>query len=145
MKKIILILFSFFSFTFGALPFTVENVHNLRIMLINHSDIVSQKQIKNIKINIEKKLKKHKINFKGVDPSTLAIVIETTKVNKTNIANIQLIISEEVITRRKNNINTFAFTYYTNDFFEIEEETGIEESIDALLEQFLELYEEDME
>lgn len=145
MKKIILILFSLYSFAFGAVPFTVENIQNLRILLINHSDIVSKKQIENIKIDIQKNLEKHGINLKEIDPSTLVIIIETMEVNKINIANIQFIISEEVITRRKNDINTFAFTYYTNDFFEIEEKSDIKESVDILLEQFLELYEEDME
>ncbi len=145
MKKTFLIFISFYSLVFGALPFTVENVDNLRILIINNSDLVSKEQIKNIKIDIEKKLQQKEINLKRVDPSTLAIKIDTIEINKINIANIQFIISEEVITKRLDDINTFAFTYYSNDFFEIEEEIDIEESIEMLVDQFLELYEEDME
>jgi len=39
----------------------------------------------------------------------------------------------------------YYYAYYTNDFFEIEEKDDIKESIEIMMDQFIELYKEDME
>ena len=141
MKKIVLTLFILYSSIFAAPPFTVENINNLRVFIMSDSELLSKERIKNIKSDIEKKLMLSKISSNSTDPNTLIIKIEMID----TIANIQFIIGEEIITKRKNDIQTLAFTYYANDFFEVEEKTDIEESIELLMEQFLELYVEDME
>ena len=145
MKKIILLLFVLYSSVFSAPPFTVENVDNLRVIIKSDSESISKKQIKNIKLDIEKKLQLLNIGFSSIDPNILIIKIEIIEIKKIKIANIQFIIGEEIVTKRKNNIQTLAFTYYANDFFEIEENIDIKESVEAMMEQFTELYEEDME
>lgn len=145
MKKIFLILIFLYSSIFGAPPFTAENINNLKLVIKNSSKLTTKEEINNIKLYIKKTLLSKGIKTDGLDPNILAIKIETTDINKTNIANIQFIIAEEIITKRKDDIETFAYTYFSNDFFEIEEKSDIKESIETLLEQFLELYEEDME
>ncbi len=59
---------------------------------------------------------------------------------------IQLGLGEEVLTTRPGEIHTFAFTYLQNDFIESDEALqDTKESVDFLISQFLEAYQDDNE
>jgi len=145
MKKIVLLI-TLCATLFGALPFTLENLKDLRIFFVNKTDYIDKKQKAEIQGMIEEKLKSAGFTMNRVDSSTFMIKIESTKIDKTYIVNVQIGVGEEVITRRKDKVETLAFTYMANDFMESDEpydETL--ESINFLMDEFLELYKEDME
>ena len=147
MKKIILLILTLNALLFAEhLPFTLENLKNLNIYYVDKSGLFTKQEQNSIKKNIENKLIKTGFNTHGSDPSTLVIIVQTIDIDDIYVANISLLVGEEVITKRKDAIATMAFTYHVNDFVELDEPVDdIEESINTLLDEFINLYREDME
>ena len=145
MKKIFLsILFSVS--LFGASMFTLENVNNLKLYIDNSSDLINIEQIEHIKKTTEQKLKSAGIELNKVDASTFMIKIETLEIEESYAALVSIGLGEEVITKRKDKIQTFSWTYYTTDFMELDEPyKNILESVNYLVDEFLEAYEDDKE
>ena len=145
MKKIVL----FFSLCVSLLatpPFTLENLKNLRVYMINGTEFIDKKQESLIKKSVEQRLKSVGINLNAVDSSTFIIKIESVKIDKTYVVNVRVSVAEEIVTNRKDNVETLAFTYVVNDFMDTQEPYQDSlESIDFLLDEFIELYLEDME
>ena len=84
-----------------------------------------------------------KIDTKGYDPRSLAVLINEKKVNDTTIVNIQLLIGEEV-KRLGSDEKTFAITYQSmghflfNDGDDVEDK--FEDTFDTMLAKFSEQY-----
>lgn len=145
MKKLILLL-SISVSLFAAAPFTLDNIEKLRVYCIIKTDYFDKKQELLIKELAEKKLKKVGINLNKVDSSTLMIKIESIKLDKMYVVNTSIAIGEEIVTKRKDRIETLAFTYYANDLIDTDEPyTDTMESINFLLDSFSEAYLEDKE
>lgn len=129
---------------FGYLPFTLDNLQNLRIVLINKTDFIPQEDEAKIKESVAKKLQTHGIEFDKQDASTLMIKIDAFKVDKTFVVHTRFVIGEEVQTYRKGDIQTLAFTYHASDLIDTQEPyADTIESIEYLANEFLELYDED--
>ena len=76
------------------------------------------------------------------------VSLEEISEDETFFLYIKLSLGEEVQTFREDKSATFALTYDSSDFFETDNEEldkDILESVDSLLFQFFELYEEDNE
>ncbi|MBU0720517.1 hypothetical protein KJ877_04190 [bacterium] len=145
MKKIIILL-AFCASLLGSPPFTLDNLKNLRIYLINNTDYISKEQERLIKTLAKEKLQSVGIELDRVDASTFMIKMESIKIDKTYAISVQVAVGEEVMTHRKDKIQTLAFTYFMSDFMDSEEPyTDTLESVKFLLEAFVELYLEDME
>lgn len=84
-----------------------------------------------------------KIDTKGYDPRSLAVLVNETQVNDTFVINIQLLIGEEV-KRLDNDENTFALTYQSIESFLLnggdDLEDQFEDTLDAMLSKFSEQY-----
>ena len=84
-----------------------------------------------------------KIDTKGYDPRSLAILINEKVFNETTVVNIQLIIGEEV-RRLDDNEKTFALTYQSMGSFTLNEddelEDVLEDTLDTMLAKFSEQY-----
>lgn len=145
MKKIFLsIIFSVS--LFGASMFTLENVNNLKLYIDNSSDLINIEQINHIKKITEQKLKSAGIELNKVDASTFMIKIETIEIEESYAALVSIGLGEEVTTKRKDKIQTFSWTYYTTDFMELDEPyKNILESVNYLVDEFIEGYEDDKE
>jgi hypothetical protein len=129
---------------FGSLPFTLDNLQNLRIVLLNKTDFIPQEEEAKIKESVAKKLQAHGIEFDKQDANTLMIKIDTFKVDETFVVHTQFVIGEEVQTRRKEQVGTLAFTYHSSDLIDTQEPyADTIESIEYLANEFLELYDED--
>jgi hypothetical protein len=145
MKNIFLILLLSISLS-AAPPFTLENLKNLRIYVINKSDFINKQQVIELKEAVAKKLTAAGIVLNATDSSTFMIKVESVKVDATYIVNIGITVGEEIITKRKDAIQTLAFTYHVNDFIDTQEPyIDTLESIHYLVEDFIDLYNEDKE
>jgi thioredoxin-related protein len=84
-----------------------------------------------------------KINTKGYDPRSLAVLVNEMKVNETTVVNIQLLIGEEV-QRPGSDEKTFALTYQTMGHFLFNDgddvEDLFEDTFDTMLAKFSEQY-----
>ena len=147
MKKLLLLLFTC-SALFSASLFTLENVGNVNIYLANESAMVSEKQESEIKTYVTTELKKAGFVIGESDPSTFFVKIASFEFNNVVVVNLQVGLGEEVKTKRNHGIETFAFTYSANDFFDTDSKSvkaDIKESLEMLVSEFLETYKEDNE
>jgi thioredoxin-related protein len=84
-----------------------------------------------------------KIDTKGYDPRSLAVLVNEMRVNDTTVVNIQLLIGEEV-QRLGSDEKTFALTYQTMGHFLFNEGDDIEDifedTFDTMLAKFSEQY-----
>lgn len=145
MKKLIVLL-GLSTFLFASQPFTLENLQNLRIYFVNKTSFLDKEKEKRIKEKITSKLEAKGIVMNTVDASTIMLKVEAIKLQTSYVINTQIAIAEEVITKRKDDVETFAFTYHLNDFFDTKEpHIDTMESFEYLLEEFLDLYKEDNE
>jgi len=144
-KLLVVVLFTC-KLLFGASLFTLDHLTNLRLHVVNQSDFIDKTQEQNITTHLMSRLKKAGFVFGARDSSTFFLKIESLSVAKSEAINVQIGVGEDIVTRRKDNIESFSFTYFANDFFDSTEaykETL--ESIDFLLDEFIEAYHEDNE
>jgi thioredoxin-related protein len=84
-----------------------------------------------------------KIDTKGYDPRSLAVLVNENVFNDTTVITIQLLIGEEV-RRMDNNQKTFALTYQSIESFSLnvddELEDVFEDTFDSMLSKFSEQY-----
>lgn len=145
MKKIFLLLILNLSL-FAALPFTLENLQSLRIYVINKSDFIDKKQEELLKEAVAKKLSTAKIVLNATDSSTFMIKIESEQIGAVYAVNVGIAVGEEIITKRQDATQTLAFTYHANDFFQSKEPlVDTFESVNFLVDDFIDLYNEDKE
>lgn len=130
----------------AALPFTLENLTNLRIYVVNKSDFINKQQEAELKEAVAKKLTAAGLVLNATDSSTFMLKIESIHVDKTYIVNIGIAVGEEIITKRKDAVQTLAFTYHANDFIQTQEPyVETLESVHYLVDDFIDLYNEDKE
>lgn len=142
--KLILSFFLACATLFGSVPFTLDKLQNLRILLLNKAEFITPTDEAIIKTKLKEKLLSHAITFDAKDASTLVLSIDTFKVDKTYIVHTQFIIGEEVQTFRTNDVETFAYTYHASDLIDTKEPyADTIESIEYLTNEFLELLDED--
>lgn len=145
MRKLFLIL-SLCSLMFAESIFTLENTNNLKVYIANETDFITQEQALLIKETAEEKLKTAGIELNKIDASTFMVKIEAIEMIDSFAVLVHVAIGEEAITKRKGDIRTFAWTYYQTDLIETNapyEDTL--ESINYLVNSFVESYQEDME
>jgi len=118
----------------------------LRIYFINKSDFINKQQEAELKEAIAKKLTAAGIVLNATDSSTFMIKIESVHIDTTYVVNVGIAVGEEIITKRKDAVQTLAFTYHANDFIDTKE-PYIEtlESVHYLVDDFIDLYNEDKE
>lgn len=130
----------------AALPFTLENLGPLRLYFINHSDFITPGQETALKTQIKARLTAEGFALDQRDPSTFFVKIESLHGAKIAYVMVQIGIGEEIITRRRDAVESFAFTYHAGDFIETETPLAdTNESINFLMDEFFELYHEDNE
>lgn len=145
MKKFLLLLTFTLSLS-ASMPYTLENLDDLRIYIINKSDFIDKAQEKALVESVSKKLIKAGFAMDTIDSPTFLLSIESTKVASTFIINTSIAVGEEVITKRKDAVETLAFTYHANDFMESKDPlVETIESVHFLLDNFLEAHLDDQE
>ncbi len=145
MRKLFLIL-SLCSLMFAESIFTLENTNNLKIYFANETDFITPEQALVIKKATEEKLKTAGIELNKIDASTFMVKIQAIDMIESFVVLVQVGVGEEVITKRKGDIRTFAWTYYKTDLIDTKEPyKDTLESINYLVNNFVESYLGDME
>jgi len=146
--KSFLLLFLFTLYLQAAGFWTLSGVDKANIYVNNQLSTLKPSTIKTMKAKMEAMLKRNGIQTKMQDSPTLMFKLEEIEGEENHYVYVKLALGEEVQTFRKNRDNTFALTYDANDFIDVESDELDEqvlESVDFLLEQFTELYEDDNE
>lgn len=127
---------------------TLTGVTKANIYMQNQLSIVKPETLAKIKEKIAQTLKRHNILMEQQDSPTLICTLEEISGDETYYIYIKLALGEEVQTFRKAKTVTYALTFEATDFIETDSETmeqDILESLNFLLAQFSELYEDDNE
>jgi len=119
-----------------------------KIYLKNELSIVKQETLLKVNEKMTKVLQENKIALGLQDSPTLMCSLEEITRDDERYVYVKLALGEEVQTFRKNREATFALTFEATDFIETDIESidaDVLESINFLLSQFEELYQDDNE
>ena len=127
---------------------TLTGLEKVNIHVINDLSTIKPETIASIKKKMNAMLNANGILTQQQDSSNLMIKLEEISNNGVYYVYVKLALGEEVQTFRADKSATFALTYDSNDFIEVdgdELDSEVLESVDFLLSQFSEQYEDDKE
>jgi len=142
-KKVFFVLLFMNTVLSASTMFTLSGINKLYLVVEIGGKTVPQTYKSTILESLKTVTDDLKIDTKGYDPRSLAVLVNETYVNDTTVINIQLLIGEEV-QRLGSNEKTFALTYQTMGHFLFNEgddlEDAFEDTFDTMLSKFSEQY-----
>ena len=144
MKKLFLLVLMF-SYSFSISPYSLENLKEVNIEVLNKKEIIPKELEKKIVDKIKIEFEKLGIKTKSKKFSNFKIKIKIDKIKNIDFVRTSIMVSEDVIPLRDKDAEILAITYQKEDYFEAEElEADIYESIvDYLLVDFIDQYKEE--
>ncbi|XOB63220.1 hypothetical protein ACMC56_05275 [Campylobacterota bacterium DY0563] len=141
MSKLILF-FIFTVYSFAITPYSLENLKELNIKILNKKENISKKLEEKLENNIKAKLENLGIKTNTDKYINFLVKIKIDKIKDINFVQTSIMISEDVLSLRDKSLEILAITYKKDDSFEAEDfENDIYESIvDYLLEDFIDQY-----
>jgi len=144
--KYLVLFFLLFSSVFAKSIYTLDNLHKLGIYMDTHADFIGKAEKAELKEFLKSKLIKAGFVFGEVDSAYIIVKIDAKEIDDTYIVNILFGVAEDVATFRKDNIETFAYTYLTSKMIEADEPMEeTKEYIAFLLYEFIAAHKEDNE
>jgi len=135
-------------YLFGAGFWTLTGLTKANIYVANKIAYLDPQTIVQAKETMLKVLEKNAIKTKEQDSPTLMLELEDIENEESHYVYIKLALGEEVQTFRKTKDKTFAITYMKTDFIDVDVsdlDTAVLESLNALLFDFIEHFEDDKE
>ena len=146
MKKLLLVLLLSSSLFSSSSIYTLDNIKNLNIYFTSSAGFITKEKKEELHRLIKEKLLKAGFIFDQTDAQLFVVRIDAIEVDGTYVVNIQVGVSEEVVTKRTDDIETYAYTYQSNKFMEaFEPYADTSEALSALVEKFIEAYMDDNE
>jgi len=146
MKYILMLLLA--SSIYGAGFWTLSGVDKANIYVQNNVAYLKASTVSSFKTTIKQMLEKNAIKTGLQDAPTLMLTLEEIDDDETHYVYIKLQLGEEVTTHRTDASETFAITFEATDFIETdlsELDESILESVEYLMNTFIEQYEDDKE
>lgn len=135
-------------YLYGAGFWTLTGIAKANVYVKNELSVLKPNSVKIIKQKMTDMLNKEGIKTNQQDSPTLMIALKEIENDETYYIYVELALGEEVQTFRKDKSKTFSLTYSSNDFIEVDKEefdNEVLESVDFLLSQFAEQFEDDKE
>jgi len=142
LKKLVIVLI-FSIELFASSIYTLDNIRDLNLYIDNQTDFMDKKEIKEA---LSQKLEAAGFVFGETDALILVIKIKSLEIEESMAITVSVGLGEEVITRRKDKIETFAYTYIESKFIEgYDPKEDTEEALNALIDDFIAAYKDDNE
>ena len=126
--------------------YTLDNVRNLNLYFASDTEFLTPEQKESMKKMITEKLEKAGFVFGETDASVLVVNIQAIGVEDSQAIDVQVKLGEDVITRRKDSIETFAYTYLEHRLIEgYDPYEDSLETVNLLLDGFIDAYKDDNE
>jgi len=126
---------------FAASIYTLDNIHDLNLYIDNQTDFMDKKELKK---ELTQKLEKAGFAFGKTDALILVIKIQSLEIEESMAIHVSVGLGEEVITRRKDKIETFSYTYIESKFIEgYDPKEDTNEALNTLIDDFIAAYEDD--
>lgn len=143
--KIVLILLTTYVLAFAQTPYLLTKFKTAYPLVEIYTDKVPQKYKKELTKLIVEYTDELKIDTSGYSERVLGIIISRVAIGEKLVLKVELLLGEEV-KRLDDNEEVFAITYQKSDIFEVENlEEDIVDSVEYLLSDFKDQYEEDNE
>jgi len=126
--------------------YTLDNVHSLNLYFASEANFLNQDKKTALKDMITQKLTKAGFVLGETDANILVVKIDALEAKGTQSVHIEVGLGEEVITKRKGKIETFAYTYLDNKFIHVSDpykETL--STLTLLIDAFIKAHKEDNE
>ncbi|MDD5210797.1 MAG: hypothetical protein PHV62_00135 [Sulfuricurvum sp.] len=146
MRKILLVLL-LSSSLFSASLYTLDNVHSLTLYFSNQTDFLNQDQEAMLKKMLTEKLKNGGFLLEETDAPVFVVKIDALEIEGTQAIHTEVGLGEDVITKRKGKIGTFAYTYLDSQFIEgySDPYKNTLDSLTLLVDAFINAHKEDNE
>ena len=145
MKKLWLALLFSSSLNCASL-YTLDNVHSLNLYFASEANFLNQEKKTALKDMITQKLTKAGFVLGETDASIFVVKIDAIKLEETQAIHLEVGLGEEVIAKRKEKVQTFAYTYLENKFIKTQDpykETL--NSLTLLVDGFIKAHKDDNE
>lgn len=145
MKKLLLALL-FSSSLFSASLYTLDNVHSLNLYFASKAEFLTQENKAEIKSMITQKLEKAGFVFGETDAYIFVVKVDAIEIEGTQAIHLEVGLGEEVVTKRKDKVETFAYTYLSDKFIEgYDPYKDTLESLTVLIDEFTDAHKDDNE
>lgn len=129
---------------FAISPFSLEELRGVNITVLNKSGLLEESLAKEIEKKIAFKLLPLGIESSSKQFSNFLIKLDLIKSSTPNICHVTLSLIENGTFKRTKPIDALAISYTKNDLFEcVDVQKEIVESIDFLVDEFIEQYKEE--
>lgn len=146
MMKILFLAFMLAGSLFSASLYTLDNVHSLNLYFSSDANFLTQEKKDELKDMITKKLEKAGFVFGETDADIFVVKVSTLEIEGSLALHLEIGLGEEVITKRKGNIETFSYTYLASKFIEgFEPYEDTREALDILVNEFIDAHKDDNE
>lgn len=145
MRKLLLTLL-LSSSLFSASLYTLDHVHSLSLYFASEASFLNQDKKDALKNMVTEKLKKGGFTLGETDANVFVVKIDALEAKGVQVVHIEVGLGEEVITKRKDKIETFAYTYLASKF--IKANDPYKETLDSLtllINEFIKAHQEDNE
>ncbi len=130
----------------SASIYTLDNVRSLNFYFSGNAGFITKEKKVQIEKRITQKLEKAGFIFGETDALIFVVKVDAIGVEETQVVNIQIGLGEEVVTKRKDQIETYAYTYLDKKFIEaFDPYEDTLESLDLLVDEFIQAHKDDNE
>jgi len=131
---------------FSASLYTLDNVHSLNLYFSSDANFITKEKKDELKSMITKKLEKAGFVFGETDADVFVVKVSALEVEGSLALHLEVGLGEEVITKRKDKIETFSYTYLDSKFIEgFEPYEDTYETLSILVDAFINAHKDDNE
>jgi len=145
MKSLFLALL-FSASLFAASLYTLDNVHSLNLYFSSDANFLTKEKKEELKSMLTKKLEKAGFVFGETDADIFVVKVSALEIEDSLALHLEVGLGEEVITKRKGNIETFSYTYLESKFIEgFDPYEDTREALNILVDAFINAHKDDNE
>jgi hypothetical protein len=146
MMKSLLLALLFAGSLFSASLYTLDNVHSLNIYFASDANFLTEEKKDELKSMLTKKLEKAGFVFGETDADIFVVKVSALEIEDSLALHLEVGLGEEVITKRKGNIETFSYTYLESKFIEgFDPYEDTREALNTLVDAFINAHKDDNE
>lgn len=131
---------------FSASLYTLDNVHSLNLYFASDANFLTKEKTDELKSMITKKLEKAGFVFGETDADIFVVKVSALDIEGSLALHLEVGLGEEVITKRKDNIETFSYTYLASKLIEgFDPYEDTREELSILVDAFINAHKDDNE
>lgn len=131
---------------FSASLYTLDNVRALNLYFSSDADFLTKEKRDELKGMITQKLEKAGFVFGETDADIFVVKVSALQIEGSLALHLEIGLGEEVVTKRKDNIETFSYTYLESRFIEAYDPyEDTHEALTLLVDGFIDAHKDDNE